>query len=170
MEDSTNVSNSCYSSTSISSSVTVISPENYLVEMDWVSDTRSDAPIEAANIVCNQVKNNEEVVSTMLSEAMKDSSKTETSASVGDQSGDEIETTTSSDIEIIASPQAGIRKLIPIVHLRSSEAKTHSREPSEASSDGSVTSAGQDVEPHGMKCKIIQLNQLLEVSYSLIHF
>lgn len=135
--------------------------------MDWGSDSRSDAQIEAANIDCPLVKNNEEVVSTMLSEAMKDSVKTETSASAGDQSGDEIETTTSSDIEIIASPQAGIRKLIPTAHLRSNEAKTHSREPSEASSDGSLTSAGQDLEPHGMKCKIIQLNQLLEVSYHL---
>lgn len=170
IEDSTNVSNSCYSSTSISSSVTVISPENFLVEMDWGSDTRSDAPIETDHNDSHQVKNSEEVVSTMLSEAMKDSAKTETSASAGDQSGDEIETTTSSDIEIIASPQAGIRKLIPAVHLRSNDAKTHSREPSEASSDGSVTSAGQDLEPHGMNCKIIQLNQLLEVSIFIFFF
>ncbi len=91
---------------------------------------------------------------------MKDSIKTETSASA---SGDEIETTTSSDIEIIASPQAGIRQLVPLVRSRSNESKTHSRKPSEASSDDSATSTGQDLDPLKTECKIIQLNQILEV-------
>ena len=91
---------------------------------------------------------------------MKDSTKTETSASA---SGDEIETTASSDIEIIASPQAGIRQLLPPNHSRSNESKTHSRKPSEASSEDSATSTGQDLDPHKTECKIIQLNQILEV-------
>ena len=91
---------------------------------------------------------------------MKDSFKTENSASA---SGDEIETTTSSDIEIIASPQAGIRQILPPIHSRSNESKTHSRKPSEASSEDSATSTGLDLDPHKTECKIIQLNQILEV-------
>lgn len=94
---------------------------------------------------------------------MKDSIKTETSASA---SGDEIETTTSSDIEIIASPQAGIRQLVAPVRSRS-ESKTHSRKPSEASSDDSATSTGQDSDPLKTECQIIQLNQILEVFHIL---
>ena len=144
---------------SISSSVTVISPENYSVDTDWGSDGRSDTHAEIVNTTFSIAQ--KEQVSSMLSEAMKDSAKTETSASA---SGDEIETTASSDIEIIASPQAGIRKMLPPAHSRSNETKIHSREPSEASSDDSTTSTGQDLEPHTMEFKIIQLNQLLEVS------
>lgn len=93
--------------------------------------------------------------------------KTETSASA---SGDEIETTASSDIEIVASPQAGIRQILAPMRSRSAESKTHSRKPSAGSSDDSVTSTGQELEPHNEKCKIIHLNQIIEVSHSLNSF
>ena len=76
---------------------------------------------------------------------------TENSASI---SGDEIETATSSDIEIIASPQAGFLD-------STANRKIHCREPSEASSDDSITSA-LDIDK--MARKISELNQLLEVS------
>ncbi|XP_046643874.1 TATA element modulatory factor-like isoform X2 [Daphnia pulicaria] len=153
--EETNVNESYHSSMSVSSSITVISPENDLADMDWKSDTKSDVREETTNHHRTQ---NRDEVSTMLSEAMKDSIKTETSASA---SGDEIETTTSSDIEIIASPQAGIRQLVAPVRSRS-ESKTHSRKPSEASSDDSATSTGQDSDPLKTECQIIQLNQILE--------
>ena len=126
----------------------VSSPEND-IDIEWGSDTISDVP---DNIY------GQREVSTLLTEAMKDSVKAETSTSV---SGDEIETTTSSDIEIIASPQAGIRK---IQNSRISQVKTHSREPSEASSDGSTTSTGETLKSHAIESKILQLNQLLVVS------
>lgn len=134
------------------------------MDTDWRNDTNSDTRAEIDNMNGLVVQKE---VSTMLSEAMKDSTKTETSASA---SGDEIETTTSSDIEIIASPQAGIRKILPPAHSRSNEPKIHSREPSEASSDDSATSAGQDLEPNTMEYKVIQLKQLVEVSGSVFYF
>ncbi|KAI9565256.1 hypothetical protein GHT06_009039 [Daphnia sinensis] len=151
-----NVTESYHSSTvSVSSSVTVISPENHSIDMDWRSDTKSDAREETSS---HHVIENRPA-SAVLSEAMKDSMKTETSASV---SGDEIETTASSDIEIVASPQAGIRQILPPMRLRSNESKTHSRKPSAGSSDDSVTSVGQDLEPHNEKCNVIHLNQIIE--------
>lgn len=151
-----NVTESYHSSTvSVSSSVTVISPENDSIDMDWKSDTKSDARDETSNH--HTIENRP--VSAVLSEAMKDSMKTETSASV---SGDEIETTASSDIEIVASPQAGIRQILPPMRSRSNESKTHSRKPSAGSSDDSVTSGGQDSELHNEKCNLIHLNQIIE--------
>lgn len=125
---------------------------------------KNNASSDVTNSLHNPGKNQDDV-STMLSEAMKDSVKTETSTSA---SGDEIETTTSSDIEIIASPSTCIRNLLPSVVSRSNEVKTHSREPSEASSSDSTT--GQEVELNEMKCKMIQLNQLLEVSQFFLLF
>ena len=100
--------------------------------------------------------------SSLLSEMMKDALKTETSASV---SGDEVETATSSDIEIIASPQAGFRKNLDEIDSMTSSQKTHCRESSAASSDDSIISA---LEMDKMSRKISELNQSIEVSVDLI--
>jgi hypothetical protein len=62
--EETNVNESYHSSMSVSSSITVISPENDLADMDWKSDTKSDVREETTNHHRTQ---NRDEVSTMLS-------------------------------------------------------------------------------------------------------
>lgn len=67
MDDSVeglNVNESYHSSMSVSSSITVISPENHLADSNWRSDTKSDAKEETSNHHGTQSK---EEVSKMLS-------------------------------------------------------------------------------------------------------
>lgn len=105
-----------------------------------------------------------EEMNKLLAEAIAGadgSLKTET-ASV---SGDELETATSSDIEVIASPQAGIRhqQILKQADCRSSGSssatKSHQRQPSEASSDESLMSI---VEMERMARKICELGEILQ--------
>jgi len=126
-QDESSTVESFDSSVSTSSSVTVISPDQF--DIVSMSDVDTDVKLVEASALLSMM--------------------TENSASI---SGDEIETATSSDIEIIASPQAGFLD-------STANRKTHCREPSEASSDDSITSA-LDIDK--MARKISELNQLLE--------
>lgn len=123
------------SSVSTSSSLTIISPDQF--DVVSISDIDTNKKLVEASALLSLL--------------------TENSASV---SGDELETATSSDIEIIASPQSGLRKNLDLVDS-TANCKTHCRELSEASSDDS-TSSSLDTEK--MARKISELNQLLEVS------
>jgi len=123
------------SSVSTSSSVTVISPDQF--DVVSMSDVDTNVKLVEASALLSLM--------------------TEKSASV---SGDEIETATSSDIEIISSPQAGFRKNLD-QDVSTINHKTHCRKPSEASSDDSTASA-LDIDK--ISNKISELNQLLEVS------
>jgi len=126
-QDESSTVESFDSSVSTSSSVTVISPDQF--DIVSMSDVDTDVKLVEASALLSMM--------------------TENSASI---SGDEIETATSSDIEIIASPQAGFLD-------STANRKIHCREPSEASSDDSITSA-LDIDK--MARKISELNQLLE--------
>ena len=97
----------------------------------------------------------------VLSEIAENIKMDETSASA---SGDEIETTTSSDIEIISSPHTAFRKVLPQIQLQNNDSKIHSRGPSASSSDSSLICIGNDESQNSLDCKIFQLNRLLEVS------
>ena len=123
------------SSVSTSSSVTVISPDQF--DVVSMSDVDTNVKLVEASALLSLM--------------------TEKSASV---SGDEIETATSSDIEIISSPQAGFRKNLD-QDVSTINHKTHCRKPPEASSDDSTASA-LDIDK--ISNKISELNQLLEVS------
>ena len=123
---------------------------------DNASETSYQLP--SCELVKLQSTPNEENVSAMISDAIRQSAKTEISASV---SGDEVETATSSDIEIISSPQSGMKK-IPR-NTRDGTTMTHHREPSEASSAASDESLNYGMETDKMGRRVAELVQLLEV-------
>ena len=62
--EGSNVNESYHSSMSVSSSITVISPENHLADRNWRSDTKSDVKEETSN---NHGTQSKEEVSKMLS-------------------------------------------------------------------------------------------------------
>ena len=126
--------------------------------MDTCADERAS---DEANQEGNAHSNDQ--VSTLLVDAVCLSFKSELENRSASMSGDEIETTTSSDIEIIASPQAGFRNKMAQHHKTNDQdrlTKTHYREPSEASSEDSTKDA---MEIEKMARKISELQQILEV-------
>ena len=156
VDEESSINESFHSSASASSSLTVISPDNEADVGRDDSDSTGCAPVQVVE---------DQAVSNLLADAIGLSLKGESDHRSASVSGDEIETTTSSDIEIIASPQAGIRKILPMTLERINQgSKTHHREPSEASSEDSITSA---MELEKMTRKIYELSQLLEVWFLL---
>jgi len=65
------------------------------------------------------------------------------------------------DIEIIASPQSGYRKNLPMALTTGNNVMAHHRKPSEASSDDSLNSA---LEIERMEPKVSELYHLLQVN------